>query len=236
MFIEANGDRAERLEPFLAIDAQAERELFEWLIARQRPEGTVTSADAWRICGCEGVASEFGFEHSRTFVRLDRETLADLNSSPFPADLRVIGPADAQANMAGWAAVYNEAFAGELRLSPQLDIGMHGFVLMADHLSMAAIDEAGNTVALALVRLENRPHDYLRQPVGNVWVLCTTTNRRREGVGKGLLRAVLINLRMAGAMSATIQSDLDSRFRSYTLYERVGFKQAVRFCIRSRRF
>src|SRR5712692_4342399 len=72
LFIEANGDRAERLEPFLALDPEAERELFEWVIARQRPEGTVTSADAWMICGCEGVASEFGFEHSRTFLRLDR--------------------------------------------------------------------------------------------------------------------------------------------------------------------
>jgi GNAT superfamily N-acetyltransferase len=138
--------------------------------------------------------------------------------------------------MAGWAGVYNGAFAGEWRFSPHLDIGMHAFVFTGGRFSLAAVDGAGNTVALALARLENRPHDYLPQPVGNVWVLCTTANRRREGIGEGLLRAVLINLRAAGALSATIQSDLDSQFGSYRLYERVGFRQAGRFCVRTRRF
>lgn len=235
-FIEANGQIAERVEPFLALDADSERELYRRLIALPRADGRATSTDVWVLCGCKGVAQEFGFEHLRTFLRLDRHSLQALLQSPLPADLRLVGPDDPDANMAAWAVVYNEVFAGEWRFFPQLEMGIRGFVLTGGHFSLAAIDENNTTVGLVLARLENRPDDHLPQPVGNIWVLGIAPERRRQGIGEAILRAVLINLREAGARSATIQSDLGSAFGSYRLYERVGFDPSSRFCILSRQF
>ena len=235
-FIEANGQIAERVEPFLARDTDSERELYRRLIALPRTADHVTSTDVWVLCGCEGVAHEFGFEHLRTFQRLDRQSLEDLLQSPLPEDLRLIGPDDSDANMAAWAAVYNEAFAGEWRFFPQLDMTIRGFIMTGGHFSLAAVDENNATVGLVLARLEDRPDDQLPQPMGNIWVLAVAPNRRRQGIGEAILRAALIKLREAGASSATIQSDLDSAFRSYRLYGRVGFDPSSRFCILSRQF
>src|SRR5438105_1707077 len=95
--------------------------------------------------------------------------------------------------------------------------GSRAFVFIGGHFSLASVDASGATVALALARLEHRPFDYLPQPVGNVWVLCTAGDRRREGIGEAILRLVLMNLRAAGAASATIQSDLGSAFESHRM-------------------
>ena len=233
-FVAATGENIVRVDPLLAVDPIVERELYAWTISGPEIGGGAYTVDAWLVCSAPGLMPEFGFEEIRRYLRLDRASLDDLSDAVLPSDIAIIGPDDPRANMVAWAQLYNTALAGEWRFAPILDFHVRGFVLGPGRHSITAIDAAGNPVALALARLETRQHDHLPQPMANVVILCTSPDRMRSRIGEGILRAVLIRLREAGARSATIRADEGSKYRSYVLYERVGFQRSLEICIWSR--
>jgi hypothetical protein len=230
-FQTATGLKVVKIEPLLMTDLPAETEFYEWLAARPSPIDQADVLDVWQTCAHSGKGSDFGLQHSRTFQRLDRQSLDGVTVAPLPQGLWIAGPDDPGVSLDAWTQLHNQAFATEWRFTPATPLGMRAQVAGRGRLSRAAIDEAGAPVGLVLARLENRPHDTLLQPVANVTVVCTAPKRMREGIGQGLLTAVLASARLAGAKSATIRADLGSAFESFRMYARAGFRPSLDLCI-----
>lgn len=228
------GEVVIRLDPLLASDESAERELYEW--ASTSPEVTqdVSGIDSWVVSSSPGLVAEYRFEPIRTFVRLDRETLDDVTSTPLPGDLYFAEPGDPRVDMDAWARLYNDAFAGEFRQVRTAAGPLWVHLIEPGRLGIAALDGSGAPVGLVIGGIENRPACPLEQPIANIYIVCTAAHRRKEGIAEAALREALIRLRNAGARSATIRSDEDSQYRSYRLYQRVGFRQVQPFRVWNR--
>lgn len=224
------GERIVRVDSLAATDEDAERAIYDWLARRPPEYAGGNLIDVWFACKDRPIARDYGFNYERTYQRLDLETLDGVEASPVPDDVDFIAPDDDRARMVDWARVFNEAFAGEWRQARILDIQMRQEVLGDGRYSVGAIDKTGRTVSLVLTRLEDRPNDPLAQPIANVSIVCTDPARMGEGIGEAALREALIRARGGGARSATIRTDLGSRYQSVRMYRRIGFEAVVDFC------
>ncbi len=220
-----------RLDPFLPEGEEAERALFQWAATKPTSATNQAAVRIWLPGDGPWLVADYGFTHVRTFLRLDRALLVDVQPSPLPADLVVIDANDALFNLQDWTDMYNSAFAGEWEHWQSSAFDMHNFVISSPTFCLAALDQGTNPVVLALCHLETLAHDARAQPVADVVILCVASRRRKEGIGESMLREAMIRLRTAGARSATIRADMGSRYESYRLYEGVGFQKALEFRI-----
>jgi hypothetical protein len=234
-FVAGTGEIIVRVDPFIAFEPSVVRELCDWVVAYQAITGELNLIDVWVVCSAQETLSDLGFELAGSYLRLDRPSLDNITPAALPSDVTIIGLNDPRANLAEWAALYNAAFLDEWRFYPLSANILWSFLAGTGGHSIAAIDAAGKPVALAITRLQTYKHDSLSQPVGNVLVLCTSPDRMRSGIGEGILTTALVRLREAGALSATIRADEGSKYQSYILYERVGFRRSRDICIWSRR-
>lgn len=224
------GERVARIDSLAAKDEDAERAIYDWLQKRPQEFAQGNVIDVWIPCTDRTAAGEYGFVHTRTFQRLDLVNLDDVVAPPVNDDVEFIAPDDARARMVDWARVFNDAFAGEWRQARIRDFEMRQEVLGLGKHSIGAIDARGRTVSLVLTRFENRSDDPLPQPMVNVSIVCTEPTQMGRGIGESILRSALIRGRTAGARSATIRADLGSRYQSWRMYRRVGFKPTRDFC------
>jgi len=227
-------ERVVRIDSFVAADERAEREVYEWFAGGPQDFAGGNVLDVWRPCGEPGVIAEHGFVNSRKYLRLDMASLKPVQTIPLPGDLSLIGPKDERAEMGDWARLINRAFAGEWRHQRANGYHIWKSIESNGQLSIAAIDEAGRTIAVVLVLEEHRPRDPLEQPTANIALVCTDPTRMRERIGEAMLREALSRARAQGAKSATIRADLGSPYHSHELYRRIGFKSALEFCAWSR--
>jgi GNAT superfamily N-acetyltransferase len=231
--VETN-EKIVRIDSVAISDQAAERAFYEWLTNHPQDFNEPNAIDVWLPCSEPGEVAQYGFTHARTYLRLDLASLDDVVTTPLPHDVSIIGPEDEPARMIDWARLYNDTFAGEWRHALIRDIEMRQQVLGAGRHSIAALDEKARTISLVLTQIEQRVRDPLAQPTANIAIVCTDATRSRERIGEGMLRVALDRARSAGARSATIRTDLDSRYESHRLYKRVGFQPANRFCAWSR--
>jgi len=196
-----SAERIVRIDSVATTNEAAERELYEWLSHHPQEFNGADAIDVWLLCSEPRLVADFGFTHSRTYLRMDLPSLNGIAGRALPKDISIIGPDDDQARMVDWARLYNEAFTGEWRHALIRDIEMRQQVLGAGRHSIAGVDQGGRTISLVLVQLENRPQDPLPQPSANIAIVCTEATRRHEGIGEGLLRASLQRAGAAGTSS-----------------------------------
>lgn len=216
-----------QLEPLLAESAEAALEAVQWMVDSARTMEQVVGINVWRA-GAEGEPlPELGFNHVRTYWRLDLMELAAIEPLPIPDHLRVVSAAQGPLDYQAWLDLYNRAFDGEWHHSPEDPASFRQYVDAAPEFSLAMLDEHDKPVALALARCDEFPYDRRPQPVGQVLVLCRDPEHREQRLGRRLLLECLVRLRTAGAASVSIRTDIDSMHRSHLLYQDVGFQFAL---------
>ena len=214
-------------------------ELFDWMDAEARRVIPRAPRDA-RIALVAGASEQattaqvelerHGFEHSRTFHRMQIEFDASMRSARWPADVSV-RTIELGADDEALVAAHREAFAGHYgHLEQPFDVDLADWRRwMAEDdfdpslwfLAHAVADDAvadGTIVGFCTCYAEapGAPSFGLIDELGvrPAW--------RRRGIARGLLLHALETLRRRGISGAVLTVDTENRSGAPTLYEQVG--------------
>ncbi|SHM46803.1 GNAT family N-acetyltransferase [Streptomyces yunnanensis] len=189
-----------------------------WLV---RQHGTTRMS----VIGANAMASEreatallleAGYRRVFSLVELELPDLQQLaDGRPLPATIR-IGAVEPGNYRAAWKAVVDSyadaAFTQEW--------AFESFLATADSTCWRAAWDGGNMAGVALCSIRrNDP------AVGEVEELSVRTQSRRLGLGRALLLDGLRCLREHGARTARLYTGTANPYRSYELYESVGFRR-----------
>ncbi|WP_399130859.1 GNAT family N-acetyltransferase [Streptomyces sp. ITFR-16] len=188
------------------------------LVERQGTAGTA-------VLGANATAGErdatrllldAGYRRVFSLVELELSDLAQLpDSEPPPAGVR-LGPVGAEDYRAAWRTVvdsYQDAAFTE-------EWPYERFLATADPACWRAAWQGEELAAVALCSI--RPQD---RTVGEVEELSVRAQSRRLGLGRSVLLDGLRSLRAHGARSARLYTGTANPYRSYDLYESVGFRR-----------
>jgi mycothiol synthase len=125
----------------------------------------------------------------------------------------------------------NEAFADDREYVP---LAMDGWKRWLDSpqwrvdLNLVAAD-GEEVVGLCLCTINEERTQWLGRKDGYVDTLCVRPSHQRRGVGAALLISGLETLRVAGMVSATLDTDADNLTQAPRFYESVGFREIWRW-------
>jgi len=210
-------------------------DLFDWLDAEARRVIPKAPDDA-RIALVAGASDEdateqqelerHGFEHNRTFLRMqtDFASIPRSMSEPPPGiSIRTLVPG---ADDEPFVRAHREAFAdhyGHLEQPFETDLVEWRRLMTEDdfdpQLWLLACDQAEDTIAGFCIAYAEAPGDASR---GLIDELGVRPAWRRRGIAQALLSRAFDTLRQAGAHGAVLTVDSKNRTGATTLYENVG--------------
>jgi mycothiol synthase len=176
------------------------------------------------------IIESFGLSVMRYSPQLVCQPLDNLAEPKIPSGVE-LRPYDWGRDQASAMEAYNEAFAEDPEYVPvEEDEWLHwlGRPSVREGCSYVALDQ-GVVVGFCISSISEERIKLLGRRDGYITLLAVRPAYRRQGLGSALLLACLHALEAAGMESATVGTDVDNPTEALRLYERIGFRERLRW-------